>query len=77
MATTIEVWPENYQAFEVFFAMFTQWRVSMSGPVGFDYGVLPEIWQRCQVAESDRDDAFHCLRVMEGTALKQIALNSK
>lgn len=37
---TFEVWEENWQALQIFLRCQTQWRVSMSGLVGLDYGAL-------------------------------------
>lgn len=69
----IEVWPENVQAYMVFDALSTQWRVGMNGATGLDYNVLPEIWRRTKTPVADRDDVFRCLQVMENAALEMMS----
>ena len=68
----IEIWPENYQAYGVFSALGTQWRIGMNGPTGLDYNVLPLIEKRLQVPEEDSADLFECLRIMENEALDEM-----
>lgn len=60
------------KAVNVFIAMMTQWRVGMSGPVGLDYNVLPEIWRRTKTPIQDRDAVFADLLILEGEALEQM-----
>ena len=61
----VDVYPENWQAVQVFVAMLTQWRVGMSGAVGLDYGVLPVVESRLGVRRKQRADVFASLRIME------------
>lgn len=68
----LEVWPDNLAAVNVFDAMSTQWRMGFNGPIGLDYGVLREIWQRLKIKSEDRDNVFADLRVMENAALEQM-----
>ena len=35
-----DVWEENWPIVQMFLRIQTQWRVSMSGPVGLDYASL-------------------------------------
>lgn len=64
----VEVWPENWQAFEVFSRLGTQWSVSMGGPTGLRYeAIYPLIDRMC-----GRDDwlqMFDDLQTMERAAL--------
>ena len=69
------LWPENYQSYQVFAACSTQWRVGMNGPTGIDYNVLTELWRRLKVPISSRDDVFQDIRIMETAALNQIREN--
>jgi len=66
------VWPENWQALEVFIAMGTQWRVSvgMGGAFysGLDYAALPVVERRIGIKAADRADCFTRLRIMESEA---------
>lgn len=71
-----EVWPENWTAVQVFRAMQTQWRVGASGPTGFDYSALGEVWRRLKVPPAERDEAFDLLQIMELEALDAFCGNS-
>lgn len=74
--TDVGIWPENWQAWEVFAAMATQWRVSvgMSGAIhhGLDYAALPVVEQRVGVKKRQRADTFARLRVMESAAREEL-----
>ena len=35
-----DVWPENYDALQMFLDCQTQWRTTGSGVIGLDYGVV-------------------------------------
>lgn len=72
----IIVWPENIRVFFLFHAMRTQWRMSMNGPTGLDYNVLPEMWRRLKVPPQDRDATFADLQVIEGAALTAMHENT-
>lgn len=63
----LEVWPENWDAVEVFGALQTQWRIGMAGPTGLDYAVLPAVMELFEVAH--RADCFAGVQVMETEAL--------
>ena len=39
----IEIWDINWDAFRVFYAMFTQWRVGPGGYTGLDYSAIPNV----------------------------------
>ena len=72
------VWPEHRQAFDVFCAMQTQWRMGgggMGGSVqtGLDYPALLAVMQLLDVPEADRVQVFADVRVMEGAALDAMA----
>lgn len=66
----ISVWPDNWQAVDVFIAMGTQWRAGMSGATGLDYGVLRDVMGLHGIKKRDRSDVFAAVRIMEGAALK-------
>lgn len=70
---TVEIWPDCLPAFNVFQAMSTQWRISMNGPTGLDYNVLPELWKRLGIKKKDRDQVFADLQEMERAALTVMA----
>ncbi|RJG10913.1 hypothetical protein D3879_14625 [Pseudomonas cavernicola] len=64
------VWPDNWQAVDVFITMGTQWRVGMAGATGLDYGVLNDVMRLHGIKKRGRDDVFAAVRIMESAALK-------
>jgi hypothetical protein len=67
-----EVWPDNWQALDVFMSMGTQWRVGVSGATGLDYGVLRDVMALRRVPKAEQAELFDWLRLMEGEALGQM-----
>lgn len=78
-SVSIEVWPDNVHAANVFIAMSTQWvRAGMNGtPVSLNYASLSEVWRRTKVPPAERDQVFEDIRVMEEAALQQMRANAK
>lgn len=74
--TDVDVWPENWTAWEVFAAMATQWQISagMSGAIhhGLNYAALPVVEQRLGVKKRHRADTFARLRVLEAVAREEL-----
>lgn len=68
-----EVWPENWDAIEMWCRVQTQWRTSAGGAVGLDYGVLA--WFFKMYAVEDPRALLEDLQVMEGAAL--VAMNKE
>lgn len=64
-----EVWPENWQAFELFSFMQTQWRAAMGGFTGLDYNVLYRKMDRLGLSADEYDQLEADLQVMEYEAL--------
>ena len=62
-----EVWEENWATVQMFLRIQTQWRVSMSGPVGLDYASLN--WLCTLYPVEDQQLLFEGLQIMEFTAL--------
>lgn len=56
--------------------MQTQWRVGFSGPIGLDYGVLPQVFRMVGIPRADWSDVFECLQSMEAEAMRQMEKNS-
>lgn len=71
----VEIWPENVQAYELFCAMDTQWRIGMAGPTGLDYAALPMALRMIGAARADWQQLMADIRVMESAALQ--AMRSK
>lgn len=69
---TVNVWPENWPAVEVFASMLTQWRVGVAGMVGLDYGVLPTVFRMRGIARKEWPEMFDAIRVMEDAAMKEM-----
>lgn len=66
-----EVFPENWDAVQVFMACATQWRVSDHRAVGLDYNGLLAVMQLRDTQE--RRDTFERVRILESAALKEFA----
>ena len=66
-----EVWPENWAIVMMWCRVATQWRVSMAGPVGLDYGIFPWLFKLYQV--EDEREMIEGLQVMEQAYLGCIA----
>lgn len=68
-----EVWPDNWQVWEVFRCMTTQWHVLLAEGqlirTGLRYEALPEVWRGTRTPAADRARVFSELREMELTAL--------
>ena len=67
LSIKIEVWEENWATVQMFLRIQTQWRVSMSGPVGLDYASLN--WLCTLYPVEDQQLLFEGLQIMEFTAL--------
>jgi hypothetical protein len=65
----VEVWPENYRAFNLFCDLQTQWRIGVGGATGLDYGVLFHKMDRMRLGEEEYDQIERDIRVMEFEAL--------
>lgn len=70
----VEVWPENWRAYEVFDALAGQWRFRSSGmgpavPIALDRVAIPPTLELLGVPRVDWPQLFDDLRVMEGAAL--------
>nr|WP_314607329.1 DUF1799 domain-containing protein [uncultured Janthinobacterium sp.] len=68
----VDVWPENVQAFHLFGFLSTQWRTSMSGPSGLDYGVLFHKMDRMSLSTDEYVDLELQIQIMEEAALRAI-----
>jgi len=65
----IQYWPGDEDAVMLFQAMRTQWRTSMAGYVGLDYGVVQLVADQLGIGRKRLKQAFGPLRVMEDEAL--------
>jgi hypothetical protein len=65
----VEVWPENWQALQLFARLSTQWRVGMNGPGGLSYEAAYPLMDRLQLSQDELGQLFADLQVMEQAAL--------
>jgi hypothetical protein len=63
---TVEVWPENWQAFRLLVDVRTQWR---GAGLGLDYNVLFRKMDRMGLSAAEYDDFEDDIRVMEVEAM--------
>lgn len=64
------IYPDNWQAVNIFCDMSTQWRVGMGGATGLDYAALPAVLNIRRV--KNREDVFECLQIMERAILAEM-----
>jgi hypothetical protein len=69
----ISVWPENWQAFELFTRLQTQWQVGMAGPTGLRYEAAYPLIDRVAKDDQQWDELLEDLRTLEIAALNQMA----
>jgi len=71
-ADAIEIWPENYPAYQLFGFLSTQWRTSYGGVTGLDYNVLFHKLDRMKLSDDEYAWMEADIRVMESAALDEI-----
>jgi len=67
---TLDVWPDNVRAVNVFIALSTQWRVGFGGAYGLDFNVLYRKMDRLALSPDDCEDLEAEIRVLEDAALE-------
>ena len=68
-----EVWEENWPVLEMFLRCQTQWRTTMSGLLGLDYGAVA--WLFKMYAVEDPRALLEDLQIMEAAVM--MALNNR
>ena len=68
-----EVWEENWPVVEMFLRVQTQWRTTMNGVLGLDYGALAWLFMMYEV--KDHRALLEDLQVMEAAAM--VTINSR
>lgn len=66
----VEIWPENWLAFDLFARLRTQWNVGMSGPTGLRYESAYHLIARIADSPERWDELFADLQTLEEAALK-------
>ena len=73
---TVEVWPENWQAWCLYVEMAGQWRHASSGmgstPVALDYTALFMRMDRMRLDDEEWEHLFSDIRVIESAALQEM-----
>lgn len=67
---TVEVWPDNWLAVQVFGWLATQWAVGVNGATGLRYEAFGEARRRFAVDDDAWPDLCDCLQVLEHEALR-------
>jgi hypothetical protein len=67
-----EVWPENFEVFQLFSALQTQWRTGSNGPTGLDYNTLFQYMALQDIAPERQRELLPDIQVMESAALSEI-----
>jgi hypothetical protein len=70
VATSVEIWPENERAYNLFLSMRTQWQVGMGGPIGLNFMVAYMRMDRMRLSPEEYDQLDQDLQVMEAAALR-------
>lgn len=63
----LEVWEENWPVVEMFLRVQTQWRTTMNGVLGLDYGAVAWLLRLYEV--EDQRSMLEDLQVMEAAAM--------
>lgn len=71
------IWDINWEAFNLFNALSTQWRVGMGGATGLDYSVIPSVGKMLGYKKKDVNAMFPDIQVMENEALITMGENRK
>lgn len=71
------IWDINWNTFNLFHALTTQWRVGMSGATGLDYSVIPAVGKMLGLKQKQINELFPDLQVMENEALITMGENQK
>lgn len=66
-AEDCEVWEENWAAVEMFLRVQTQWRTTMNGVLGLDYGAVAWLLKLYEVG--DPRALLEDLQIMEAAAM--------
>jgi hypothetical protein len=66
------VFPDNWQPYQIFVDLLTQWRVGPSGITGLDYQALPVVLKIRGIKKREHGEIFDCIQIMERAALKKV-----
>lgn len=66
----LDIYPENLEAFNVFFKLRTQWQIGMNGPVGLRYEALPLALELEGIPRTRWSQVTEGVQVMESETLR-------
>lgn len=66
------MWPEAWEAVQLFSRISNQWRAGPGGAYGLDYLVVYHELDRLDLTPDQYDETLAQLRVIEGAALDEI-----
>lgn len=69
---SVEVWPDNVRAINLFCQVSTQWRVGPSGVYGLDYSPLYHKMDRMNLSAEEYEELEEDIRVLEQSALDEM-----
>jgi hypothetical protein len=72
---TVEIWPDNWPAIELFEQLDTQWLVGPGGAYGLNYSSLQSTLSMLDIERDRWADLFSDIRILEASALKQMSSN--
>jgi hypothetical protein len=64
----LEIYPENWQAVQLFSSCQTQWRTSMAGITGMDYNAVKIVMDSMDIEDKE---VFRKLQIIEFSALNE------
>ena len=73
----IEVWDVNWDSFNLFAALATQWRTGMGGAIGLDYNCIPVVASLLGYKKKHTQEMFSDIMVMENEALLTMGENAE
>lgn len=73
----VYVWDCNWDTFNVFYHLSTQWRTGMGGPTGLDYNTIIPVGKMLGLKKKQINTLFPDLQVMENEALITMEENRK
>lgn len=68
----VEVWPDNWHAWQLFTQMSGQWRSGFGGLYALDYTALFMRMDRMDLSPAVWDELFADVRVLEAAALQHL-----
>lgn len=71
------IWDINWNTFNLFYSLNTQWRVGMGGATGLDYSVVPAVGKMLGFKSKEINAMFPDIQVMENEALITMGENQK